>query len=115
MNAFLRQSCVVAALVSYLLGSSLMEIAHHDPTSVMLESHPLVTTHGCGAHEKHLPVDQARHCLACSPFVQRVATGAVHFIGIDPSIVCQILHPAPCRSVSTPDIISSGKRGPPEA
>ncbi len=79
----------------------------------MLESLPVVATHDCGAHENHIPADQARHCLACSPFVQRIAIGTGHVVGTDPTDVSHTLHLTPCSSTSEPDVISSGKRGPP--
>jgi hypothetical protein len=113
MTSFLRHSRALAALIGYLLGSGLLELAHHDAASLMLESQPVVATHGCGAHEKHIPADQARHCLACSPFVQRPAVGTGRIIGTDPADVCFTLQFTHCPSTSEPDVISSGKRGPP--
>lgn len=113
MHTFFRHNRAVAVLVVYLLGGGLMEVSHSDVAWVMFGSQPTVATHGCGDHEKHIPADQARHCLACSPFAQQSAVGTIQVFGLDPTTVCHTLHAAPSSSTSEPDVISSGKRGPP--
>lgn len=102
-------------LLLYLAGSLLVEVAHRDAEALTLDSRPAIAAHACGDKELHIPVDQMRHCLACSPLSQRFASPVVTLIGIETSC----LHVVPERDVvglfSKPEIASSGKRGPPRA
>lgn len=113
MQSFLAHTRVVVSLLLYVVGSGLVELAHHDSATLVLHGQPVVAAHECGAEEKHIPIDQARHCLACSPLAQRLSTVGVRTIGITPAVAQYPFVLTSTGHVSEPQVISSGKRGPP--
>lgn len=111
MHLWSRHSGVI--LLVYLLGGALIELTHHEAAMPSLDERPVVATHGCGEKERHLPLDQARPCLACSPLAQRLAVSCARFIGIEPARVVTILVSFVFLPASQPILTSCGKRGPP--
>ena len=100
-------------LLSYLLGSVLVEVAHDDKVNVLLRSCTSVERHDCGVNESHVVVESVRHCLACLHFAQRLATE------VSKSLVGDSPHEffgSPSSDSQQPletDFHHSGKRGPP--
>lgn len=109
-----RHSFSVLTLLLYFVGGALIEITHHDETDLLLQSQPVLESHDCGAKEIHVAWENARHCLACSQFAQRLSTEANHASVIsDASLVCFVaLRDGKGQTLET-DILFSGKRGPP--
>ncbi len=97
----------------YIAGGALIEITHHDETRIFLQSHPMLESHNCGAVELHLSIEDARQCLACSHFAQRLSTESriTHTFSV-PSVGV-VYVPDIAGQVLDTDILHSGKRGPP--
>jgi hypothetical protein len=113
MKYYLRHIFAAFALLSYSFGGVLIELTHHDEIAVLLRSKPVLETHDCGAKEIHIAWEDARHCVACSHFTQRLSTEASAFLGADASVyLLAVLSTLGEQTLET-DILYSGKRGPP--
>lgn len=114
MKCFSRHTFSVLALLCYLIGGVLIELTHHDETGILLRSQPVLSSHDCGTKEIHVSLDDARHCLACSQYAQRLSTEASRAsVIIDASLVCFASLPHNNGQVFETDVLYSGKRGPP--
>ena len=115
MKHFTRHIFPFLALLSFLFGSVLVEFAHHDEHSILLQSDPVLESHDCGAREIHIAWEDARHCVACSQSTQRLSTEARSFSAPDATVsVLSVLLKYAEQTLET-DILYSGKRGPPFA
>jgi hypothetical protein len=113
MKFFSRHILFVFTLLAYLFGSVLVELAHEDELVVLLQSKPVLESHDCGAKELHVAWEDARHCIACSHFTQRLSpeVGTV-FISEASLYLLAVLRARSEQTLKT-DILFSGKRGPP--
>jgi len=91
----------------------LLEATHDDDITSCLGSHPAVTTHDCGVHEIHLPLDSLHPCLACFQSSQRISTPALSFIPDAEISLCLSVIPPLDRQFLSTDYLFTGKRGPP--
>jgi hypothetical protein len=113
---FLSQHILhLCVLLSYLFGSVLVELAHHDEHALVLQSNPVLESHDCGAKEIHVAWEDSRHCIACSHFSQRLSTEANAFSGINASVYHVAIVSTHTEQPLETDILYSGKRGPPFA
>jgi hypothetical protein len=103
------------ALAGYLLGSALLEITHHDATELLSHSQPVWETHACGANEIHVAWEDARHCIACSYFSQRISTEVNSFSLARVSLFTLASIVTHAQQTLDADVLHSGKRGPPIA
>jgi hypothetical protein len=101
-------------LFGYIATGVLLEVAHRDTERLFLQSHPLLSSHTCGAKEIHLPLDKKHECLACSQSIQRIATAAVQLLGSDPAVVSLTSILVLCEHPLPVDVFYTGKRGPPQ-
>lgn len=108
-----RHTTAYAVIVVYIMAGALLEIAHHDLFDGTLQSRPVLTSHKCGTNEIHVPIDQRRYCLACVQSAQRVSTQAPGSLSIGTSLVYIASFPSYSEQLLIPDILHSGKRGPP--
>jgi hypothetical protein len=115
MKQFPRHFLAPVVLLCYLLGFLLVELTHHDASAFFLESRPVVESHDCGAKEIHIAWEDARHCVACSHFSQRLSTEANAFSGINASVYHVAVVSTHTEQPLETDILYSGKRGPPFA
>jgi hypothetical protein len=115
MKVFSRHSVSVLAVLFYIVGGALIEVTHHDETQILLQSHPALESHDCGAKELHLSIEDVRQCFACSHFAQRLSTESrtTHTCSIPNVGVVYV--PDIAGQVLDTDILHSGKRGPPQA
>jgi hypothetical protein len=115
MTRHIRHIAPWILLFGYLAAGVAGECTHHDPHNIRLASHPVVASHDCGPHERHLPPENGKHCLACSQSASRVA---VPTSLIPPAVPVVVGCRAEIPSHTIPQIsfyFSSGKRGPPVA
>ena len=124
-NAYSRVECMwhsssrcapFILLIGYLLGASAVELLHQDAFNLLLNSHPVVSSHDCGAHERHLPSDHAKHCLACSPMATRIAVLSSPILL--PALAApqsDSLFATGSHPITSCYYYSFGKRGPPKA
>lgn len=115
MALFLRHTFSVFAILGYLLGNTLVDLAHHDHANLPLHSEPVLSSHDCGAREIHVPIDQARSCLACSQFAQRFSADVSRSFTFDAAVVSLAVFPSHTGQIIETDVVYSGKRGPPFA
>ncbi len=113
MQSFSRHTFSVLALLMYCMGGALIEVAHHDEMQILLQSHPVLESHDCGAKEFHLSVEDARQCFACSQFAQRLSTESRTTHTFCVPNVGVVYVPDIAGQVLDTDILHSGKRGPP--
>ena len=113
MSYLSRHIFTALVLLSYLLGSALIELTHHDEIAVLLQSKPVLERHGCGAKEIHVAWEDARHCIACSLFTKRLSTEAKTFSIVNASVCLLTVLPTHAEQMLEIDIVHSGKRGPP--
>lgn len=105
--------CVIVTVASFLGTGVLMEVEHHDVPLGPAGSCTVLTTHDCGSHEIHIPVDQIHPCLACALNGQGVSTPPTILL---PTITCEAMLPVMDCCAGHPITYSylfSGKRGPP--
>jgi len=103
--------CVLVTAASFLWAGVTIEVAHND--IVAGGSRVILTTHACGSHEIHIPVDQFHQCLACALSGQRVSTPPTVLL---PDVAIEMTLSASPSQAGHPITISylfSGKRGPP--
>ena len=115
MALFSRHTFALLAIWAYVSGTALVDFAHHNHADFLLESNPVLSSHDCGAKEIHIPLDQVRHCLACSQFTQRFSADIVSRCTFDAAIVCMAVVPWHAEQTIETDILYTGKRGPPFA
>jgi hypothetical protein len=71
------QHRLIASFVVIIQCMGIVGFAGHSHGFVVrLESDPAVATHDCGAHERHIPVDEIRACPLCWQLHQRNALPA---------------------------------------
>lgn len=102
----------VLGLVLYLSGNALIEVTHHDEANILLHSRPRMESHDCGGKEIHLSVENARHCLACSYFAQRLSTETNPLVLQAANIFITVVA-IPSDDTVEADVFHSGERGPP--
>lgn len=102
----------VLGLVLYLSGNALIEVTHHDEANILLHSRPSLESHDCGGKEIHLSVENARHCLACSYFAQRLSTETNPLVLQAANIFITVVA-IPSDDIVEADVFHSGERGPP--
>ena len=112
MKSFSHCIFSILALVLYLGGNALIEVTHHDELNILLHSKPTLESHNCGAKEIHLSVENARHCLACSYFAQRLST-ETHPLVLHAASIFITVHLLPSDNTVETDVFHSGERGPP--
>jgi hypothetical protein len=91
----------------------LLEEAHHDDIISGSGSPPAVTSHTCGAHEIHIPLDSLHPCLACQQSSQRISTPALSFVPDGLRFLWLSAIPILDKPFLSTDYLFSGKRGPP--
>ncbi len=115
MKLFSHRIFSILGLVLYLGGNVLIEAAHHDEANTLLRSTPMLESHDCGAKEIHIAWEDARHCIACSHFTQRLSIEASAFSGTNASMFLLTVVPTHAEQTLEIDLLHSGKRGPPRA
>jgi hypothetical protein len=90
-----------------------IEEAHHDDVISGAGSPPAVTSHTCGAHEIHIPLDSLHPCLACQQSSQRISTPALSFVPDGLRFLWLSAVPFLDEQFLSTDYLFSGKRGPP--
>ena len=108
-----RRRIALFILVAYIATGFLLESAHHDDFVFGSGSPQTVTTHTCGAHEIHIPLDSLHPCLACSQASQRISTPALSFVPDSETFQCLTLIPSLDEQYLSTDYLYTGKRGPP--
>jgi hypothetical protein len=91
----------------------LLEEAHHDDVISGPGSPLAVTSHTCGAHEIHIPLDSLHPCLACQQSSQRISTPALSFVPDGLRFLWLNATPFLDEQFPSTDYLFSGKRGPP--
>ena len=97
------------------MAGALLEVSHLDHVVASFVADPVVTSHECGNKEIHNPLDQVHRCPACMQSTQRLSTEATQFFIPNISPVCVAIANGSHEKLLTPDILHSGKRGPPTA
>jgi hypothetical protein len=115
MKSSIRHTITLLALLAYTFSGVLVELMHRHGTRVLLGSQPIVSNHSCGEKEVHIPLDEARHCLACSHPTQRFFAEANPAVMIDASMVCLATILLQTEQAHETDLFHSGMRGPPAA
>jgi hypothetical protein len=108
-----RQRTALFVLLAYILTGLFLEVAHHDDISLGSGSPQALTTHACGAHEIHVPLDNLHPCLACYQASQRVSTPAASFIPDAGTFLSLAVISNPDEQFLSTDYLYTGKRGPP--
>jgi hypothetical protein len=113
MNLYLRNTLARILLAAYVLAGVLLEVGHRDVHNIVLDATPVLSSHGCGATEIHVPLDKRHDCLACTQSMQRVATAGTYVPSN--SIHFASLARSQDQAANPPliDVVHSGKRGPP--
>lgn len=102
-------------LFGYLAAGAAGECTHHDAHNIRLTSHPVLASHDCGPHERHLPPENSKHCVACSQSAFRVAVPTSSIPSAAP-VAVSCCEEIPSHSIAyISHYFSSGKRGPPAA
>jgi hypothetical protein len=110
-----RNISAIITIAVYLLAGVLLEITHRDTHNLLLKSHPLLASHTCGDHEIHTPLEGAGSCVACTQSTQKVSTEAVAPVALSPSVILLVSFPLHSSQPVPVDLLSSGKRGPPQS
>ena len=115
MNHRFRQICIVLFAAMHVVTGLLLDGSHHDPDALCLNGVPALSTHTCGAHQRHLPADQADRCSACVQTAQRVSTPAVNPFQLNSLLVLQYVSFPRCERPSSGSSYAATNRGPPYA
>jgi hypothetical protein len=107
---------VMRVLLAVNLAAGLLgEMLHHEQIALRLSADTVVVPHGCGARERHIPLDNLHPCALCLSYSHRVFT----FVSLDadaapvrmllctffPERIATLSHARPCPAT----------RGPPAA
>lgn len=113
MKAIRQHRRGILLIVAYVLPAILLEIGHRDVHDVQLKSDPVLSTHECGDNEIHLSPNQRHQCLACSHSLHRFALLLPGCLNPATDVFYQVWDYTVNDSHLPPDILHSGKRGPP--
>jgi len=89
MHRRLRRITTLMVVAAFSLTGPLQELEHRHVNSGNPLSGAALTSHACGAKERHIPLDRIHQCAACAQKTQRVSTPftsavAIAFSGISP-------------------------------
>jgi hypothetical protein len=113
MPSRLIKSIARCLIACYILAGFLIEIGHRDVHELSTDRQPLLTTHACGAHEIHIPLDNRHECLACAQSTLRAGiVGIASTVdALQPLLVGDFCESA--RHFSSATSLSQDQRGPP--
>jgi hypothetical protein len=108
-----RHRTIALVLLIFQITGLLGIAGHTHEFALRLITDPAVTTHSCGANERHIPLDAIPRCPACWQIHQRNAVPSAPFVSI--AVLVQRVR------VCDPDIVPvtdhlyllPQKRGPP--
>ena len=109
----MKRTNAVIVIAAYIIAGALLEVSHLDQVVASFVADPVVTSHECGNKEIHNPLDHVHRCPACTQSTQRLSTEAAQFFIPNNSLVCLATANKSQEKLLTPDILHSGKRGPP--
>jgi hypothetical protein len=110
-----RQRLAFLLILAYAGTGPLVELIHRDVSAVSAGTAAAIATHGCGAKEKHVPLEGIHACVLCVQSAQRSAVTA----SSDSTPAPLPASPGPVvlatdRTVG-PNFVSVPPRGPPAA
>jgi hypothetical protein len=113
MTFALHHTVTLAALVLHLASGVALEFAHHAGHEIGSGGSLSLCSHDCGDTERHLPVDAARFCAVCAHSIPLSvdAVSGEHALPVLFEATPRSRHGSP--AALPPDVLSSGKRGPP--
>jgi hypothetical protein len=113
MTALSRRRVAATLVAAYILTGVLSGLFHRHDFALLLQGAPGITSHTCGDHERHIPLDRISACPQCVQSTHRflplsaVLLPASLPVLSSPPRTADAFHPHPAYTL-LPD-----KRGPP--
>jgi len=102
----------VVFLLTYVL-AGVAPLIHHHTFAIRLTAEAGVTTHACGAFERHIPLDSIHGCFTCWQSSQRQSTPAEGVSAGYARIVADVVPELRLRQPRSFSWLLPDKRGPP--